>query len=177
MLNSPDSLRTHFNPAALVRVEGAPGVLPPLPAATFAVDALDRLLGWAASMPLFATNLAGVVTNLLERVLDGIAERAKEVLGCSLAASLADNTDVIDLMAREPAAGCLGDVHAFVSLKHMDNADARVAALQKMGMRWVINCVTCVTEALYRRHCSEGIVVNSQNILADLKSTKSYFCI
>lgn len=85
-------------------------------------------------MPLFATNLAGLVTNLLERVLDGIAERAKEVLGRSMAATLADNAEVIDLMAREPAAQCLGSAHAFVPLKLLDDAEGCIASLKKTGM-------------------------------------------
>ncbi len=99
VLSSPDALRarispTHFNQPSATSTSSTTNALPPLPAAVFAVEALDRLLSWAAAMPLFASNLAGVVTNLLERVLEGFVGRGKELLGRSMAATMADNPEV-----------------------------------------------------------------------------------
>ena len=71
---------------------------------------------------------AGVVENILGRVLDAFQVRCATLLGGAAARPLAEAPNLAGLMAREPAAPQAGDALAFFCGRPGDPADAWLAA-------------------------------------------------
>ena len=78
--------------------------------------------------------LAGVVENVLGRVLDVFQSRLTHLLGTAACKALSDSPALAWQMALEPAASQLSNPAAFFStLKGFEGIDAWVASIQQAG--------------------------------------------
>ena len=76
---------------------------------------------------------AGVVENILGRVLDAFQTRMNRLQGHSLAKGFAENASLAQQMATEPAALLLENPLAFFVGKPADTTDAFLKAVQQAG--------------------------------------------
>jgi hypothetical protein len=104
-----------------------------LPAATGTVDMAEEVLTWASSAPPFATHLAGVLENVLARVLEAFQEAMACTVGESTAGKLADDVRVVQIMAKEPAAPLLGAPVSFFIGANADAIDSFVSSAIAAG--------------------------------------------
>ncbi|KAK9811074.1 hypothetical protein WJX73_000162 [Symbiochloris irregularis] len=92
-----------------------------------------ELLHTAHQMPLFETNLIGMVENVLGRVLDAFSMRVNEALGNSACRTCADDPALSALMARERSAPQLGEPVAFFAGRNPEGVDNFVTGVIKAG--------------------------------------------
>ena len=128
LLEAGDALRQR------VRLRGSyrPGAAV-LPAATGAVEMAEEVLSWAASASPFATHLAGVLENVLARVLEAFQDAMASIVGDSTAGKLADDVRVVQIMAKEPAAPLLGPPVSFFIGTNADAIDSFVSSAIAAG--------------------------------------------
>lgn len=128
LLEAGDALRSR------VRLRGSyrPGASV-LPAATGAVEMAEEVLSWATSAPPFATHLAGVLENVLARVLEAFQDEMASTVGGSTAGELADDVRVVQIMAKEPAAPLLGGPVSFFIGTNADAIDSFVSSAIAAG--------------------------------------------
>ena len=116
MLADPVAFRPRPRPrAGLASPTAAPqdAAAMVLPAALATEALVGELLGWAGAVSPVATNLAGVVENVLGRVLEAFQAQVAAAAGGSAAARLGESVAMVQLMAKEPAAALLSSPVAF----------------------------------------------------------------
>lgn len=128
LLEAGDALR----PRVRLRGSYRPGAAV-LPAAAGAVEMAEEVLSWASSAPPFATHLAGVLENVLARVLEAFQDAMASTVGDSTAGKLADDVRVVQIMAKEPAAPLLGAPVSFFIGANADAIDSFVSSAIAAG--------------------------------------------
>ncbi len=128
LLEAGDALR----PRVRLRGSYRPGAAV-LPAATGAVEMAEEVLSWAANAPPFATHLAGVLENVLARVLEAFQDAIASTVGTGTAGKLADDVRVVQIMAKEPAAPLLGPPVSFFIGANADAIDSFVSSAIAAG--------------------------------------------